>query len=34
MPARDYVGQVDFFAVYCRDTGAVYLVPIDASTAR
>jgi hypothetical protein len=29
MPARDYVGQVDFFGVYCRDTGRVYLVPIE-----
>jgi hypothetical protein len=25
---RDYHGQVDFFAVYCPETGGVYLVPI------
>jgi hypothetical protein len=29
MPAKHYHGQVDFFAVYCTETGAVYLVPID-----
>jgi hypothetical protein len=26
---RDYHGQVDYFAVFCPDTGKVYLVPID-----
>jgi hypothetical protein len=26
---RDYHGQVDYFGVHCRDTDAVYLVPID-----
>ena len=26
---RDYTGEIDYFAVYCRDTGGVYLVPID-----
>jgi PD-(D/E)XK nuclease superfamily protein len=26
---RDYRGDVEYFAVYCRDTAAVYLVPID-----
>ena len=25
---RDYVGHVDFFAVYCPETGGVYLIPI------
>jgi hypothetical protein len=25
---RDYHGQVDFFAVYCPETEAVYLIPI------
>ena len=25
---RDYRGQIDYFAVYCPDTGKVYLVPI------
>jgi hypothetical protein len=28
LPAKHYHGQVDFFAVYCRDTAGVYLVPI------
>jgi hypothetical protein len=26
---RDYVGQIDFFAVHCPETLAVYLVPIE-----
>ena len=26
---RDYLGEVDRFAVYCPDTGSVYLVPIE-----
>jgi len=26
--ARHYRGQVDYFAVYCRGTSAVYLIPI------
>ena len=26
---KDYRGQVDYFAVYCSDTGKVYLVPVD-----
>jgi hypothetical protein len=25
---RDYVGEIDYFAVYCRDTAGVYLIPI------
>jgi hypothetical protein len=25
---RDYTGEVDFFGVYCPETGGVYLVPI------
>ena len=28
-PRRDYRGQVDDFAVYCRELGAVYLIPIE-----
>jgi hypothetical protein len=28
MPVKHYRGQVDFFAVYCRETTGVYLVPI------
>ena len=35
LPHRDYVGEIDSFAVYCHSTNAVYLVPIkDVSTAR
>jgi hypothetical protein len=26
---RTYDGEIDFFAVHCRETGAVYLIPID-----
>jgi hypothetical protein len=26
--SRDYRGQVDYFGVYCQETGAVYLIPI------
>jgi hypothetical protein len=26
---RDYHGEVDCFAVYCRETGGIYLIPID-----
>jgi hypothetical protein len=29
MVRRDYLDQVDFFAVYCPDTGGVYLIPAD-----
>jgi hypothetical protein len=25
---RDYLGQIDYFGVYCRETRRVYLVPI------
>jgi len=28
-PRRDYQGQIDFFAVYCPESEAVYLIPID-----
>jgi hypothetical protein len=28
--SRDYQGQVDHFAVYCRETSGVYLIPIGA----
>jgi PD-(D/E)XK endonuclease len=28
-PRRDYQGQVDDFAVFCRELGAVYLIPIE-----
>jgi hypothetical protein len=26
---RDYMGEVDYFAVYCPETAGVYLVPMD-----
>lgn len=26
---RDYQGEVDYFAVYCSETGGVYLIPIE-----
>ncbi|MEO5575874.1 MAG: group I intron-associated PD-(D/E)XK endonuclease [Gaiellaceae bacterium] len=26
---RDYVGQIDFFGVYCPETGGIYLMPIE-----
>jgi hypothetical protein len=26
---RNYAGQVEYFAVYCRETAGVYLIPID-----
>ena len=26
---RHYRGQIDAFAVYCRETGGVYLIPIE-----
>lgn len=25
---KGYVGEIDYFAVYCKETGGVYLVPI------
>ena len=25
---RNYIGEIDFFAVFCRETRAVYLIPI------
>jgi PD-(D/E)XK endonuclease len=29
MPAKHYRGQIEDFAVYCVETGVVYMVPID-----
>jgi PD-(D/E)XK endonuclease len=26
---RTYAGEIDLFAVYCRETGGIYLVPIE-----
>jgi len=26
---RDYQGEVDYFAIYCKETKGVYLVPIE-----
>ncbi|MGH3072875.1 MAG: group I intron-associated PD-(D/E)XK endonuclease [Gaiellaceae bacterium] len=31
---RDYKGEVDFFGVYCPETGGVYLVPIGDANVR
>ena len=31
---RDYVGQIDFFGVFCPETGGVYLVPIGEASMR
>ena len=25
---RDYIGEIDYFGVFCPDTGGIYLVPI------
>jgi hypothetical protein len=29
---RDYLGEIDYFAVYCRATKSVYMVACDAAT--
>ncbi len=29
---RDYIGEIDYFGVYCPDNGGVYLVPIKDAT--
>jgi PD-(D/E)XK endonuclease len=26
---RDYLGEIDFFAVYCHETSGVYLIPVE-----
>lgn len=31
---RHYLGQIDFFAVYCPETSGVYLIPIDEAPLR
>jgi hypothetical protein len=28
LSTRDYIGQIDYFAVYCAATSGVYLIPI------
>jgi PD-(D/E)XK nuclease superfamily protein len=28
MVQRDYIGEIDYFAVYCPETAGVYLIPI------
>ena len=33
-PSRDYAGQIDFFGVYCAETGGVYLVPFEDASVR
>ena len=27
--ARDYLGQIEYFAVFCPETGGIYLIPIE-----
>ena len=27
--ARDYLGQIEYFAVYCPETTGIYLIPIE-----
>jgi hypothetical protein len=29
MVTRSYLGQIDYFAVFCLDTGVSYLIPIE-----
>ena len=31
---RDYIGEIDYFGVYCPETGGVYLVPIEDADVR
>lgn len=31
---RDYLGEIDFWAVYCPETSGVYLIPIEAASLR
>jgi len=28
MVQRNYIGEIDYFAVYCPETAGVYLIPI------
>jgi hypothetical protein len=32
--ARDYLGQIEYFAVYCPETSGIYLIPIEEVTSR
>ena len=34
MAQRDYIGEIDYFAVYCPETSGVYLVPIQYAQVR
>jgi hypothetical protein len=34
MVVRDYLGQIDYFGIYCPQTGGVYLVPIEDAQVR
>jgi PD-(D/E)XK nuclease superfamily protein len=29
MIVRDYLGQIDYFGVYCAETGGAYLIPVE-----
>jgi hypothetical protein len=32
--ARDYLGQIEYFAIYCPETSGIYLIPIEDVTSR
>ena len=32
--ARDYLGQIEYFAVYCPETSGIYLIPLEEVTPR
>ena len=34
MVVRDYLGQIDYFGVYCQETGGAYLVPVEDAQVR
>lgn len=34
MVTRDYLGQIDYFAIYCPETAGVYLVPVQDAQVR
>jgi hypothetical protein len=34
MVVRDYLGQIDYFGVYCPQTGGAYLVPVEDAQVR
>jgi PD-(D/E)XK endonuclease len=34
MVVRDYLGQIDYFGVYCPETGGAYLIPVEDAQVR